>query len=158
MFVRFKTSRFVLTIFVMTLIIIWYNSSRLAYKSFKMKDDFRNKTLKSILLWRTGKKSHTWTVGEKTFKFLACPESRCVMTNDKTKLPENKFDAIVFDKPNLMEIPINRSSHQQYIFAFRKQQLIDGIYPKLFFNLTSKSSIQIPIIIFQKSNMSLIFQ
>lgn len=154
---KFKKSRFVLTVFVMTLIIIWYNNTRFEYKISKLKNEFKNKTFKSILLWRNGDKFKKWNVGEKIFKFLGCPESRCVMTNDKTKLPENKFNAIVFDKLNFKEMPINRSSHQQYVFAYRKlHKLIDGNYPKLFFNLTSRSSIQ--TVRFQKSNISRIFQ
>lgn len=82
-----------------------------------------NKSVKYILYWTTMLGSETFhfsSSGSELFK--NCKHSNCFATSDRTLLPEEKFDAIIFyaskgGERHKQQIPKKRSAHQRYIFA-----------------------------------------
>lgn len=82
---------------------------------------------KHTLLWTPFFNRADWSIGKDTvksdyFERIGCPVTNCVITTNKTYLPEVwQFDALVFhgaeEWPIYNRTPNFRSPHQKYIFG-----------------------------------------
>lgn len=79
--------------------------------------------LRHILVWTDDAYSHKWgllgqTMGEDYFH--DCPMKNCIITANRSRLEDHKFDAIFFNVAEFHEgtkTPKSRSPHQFYVFG-----------------------------------------
>ncbi|KAB7498609.1 hypothetical protein Anas_09488 [Armadillidium nasatum] len=66
--------------------------------------------------------------------FACCKEKRCFMTDNRSKIPVEEFDAVIIHFKDLEKknLPKKRSSHQRYIFYESEPPPISGKYPQNF--------------------------
>jgi hypothetical protein len=122
----------------------------------------KDENIKYILLWTQFFNSKNWWLKKATsdhrfFKGIGCPESRCVITNNRSLLPTLLFDAFVFHgAEHWTEIPRVRGKDQYYVFATIEPPYLTFHELKTrnnFFNWTSKMVeiiTSLPIIQFYK--------
>jgi hypothetical protein len=107
----------------------------------------KNETTKYILLWTKFFIWRNWklkqaTLDHRYFEGIGCPETRCVITSNRSLLPTLFFDAFLFHgAENWVDVPRVKRKEQYYVFALRESPA--GTFHPLktrnnFFNWTSK--------------------
>lgn len=99
--------------------------------------------MKTILYWNTFFGSENMGLGLGRGAFSGCPVSACTATSNKSLLPVEEFDAIVFHGPRFTaradRVPTERSLHQKYIFLSLESPYntqFDGAVTRDFYNWT----------------------
>lgn len=80
-------------------------------------------------------------VGSEFFKQLNCPETDCVITNNKSLFPVEEYDAILFygTQNDYTPRPEKRKAHQLYVIAMSIPTVFLKVEPDPgFYNLTSE--------------------
>jgi hypothetical protein len=102
--------------------------------------------VKYILFWTDYLKDENWgfkkdTSNHEDLKKMGCKETNCVFTSNRSLLPVEEFDAILFYiRFAIRELPEKRSAKQIYVAANDEPAMFTGFYLKFLegvFNWTS---------------------
>ncbi|XP_018368722.1 PREDICTED: alpha-(1,3)-fucosyltransferase C [Trachymyrmex cornetzi] len=102
---------------------------------------YREKGVKTILLWNTLFGNKNFYFGQKEDIFRDCPFDKCKMFNDRNYLNVEDYDAILFhgNEMNDYEVPQKRKTTQFYVYVNLESpanRKVHQKYQRNFFNLT----------------------
>lgn len=117
----------ILLIVLIVLIVNYVIHSVNYYTPVLIKYSSEHHSTKHTLLWTPFFNRPDWYIGNNTvksdyFEKVGCPVTKCVITTNKTYLPEVwQFDAVVFhgaeEWPIFDRVPRFRSPHQKYVLG-----------------------------------------
>lgn len=136
-------------VFLIFISIIFFWKSEKSASVVYVEDDFDSlDDNRYILIWTEQGFGKKWGIDKNVMDnkfFEECPETRCVITNNRSFLPEHRFNAIFFNAAELTErsrIPKTRSPHQIYVFGMPNMPPKNpkNKFDHIIFNWTSKCS------------------
>ncbi len=122
--------------------ILWF----IAIKHLKKSPRKEEKPVKYILFWTEYLERKNWivdkvTANQKDLEKLGCQETSCIFTSNRSLIPIENFDAVLFSIfHKIKEVPQNRSPEQIYVAATGEAPIRFGDLLKPFdhfFNWTS---------------------